>query len=132
MTKQALSKRYTVTTAARPFSSEGRGKYKFEVEPDGTIRVYDSVAGHFVLARGLSVRDANRVRDRSGWTSAEREANIRRAYERRHPGWLAGAGEGWQLRPEVRKFRRSTKSGAELDAEIDAALARSEKRTGGR
>jgi len=36
----------TVTARAKAFSSESLRSYKFAVDADGTVRVWDSVAGH--------------------------------------------------------------------------------------
>jgi hypothetical protein len=43
-----------ITARAKAFSTEGVGTYRFQIETDGTIRVYDSVAGHYTLCSSLS------------------------------------------------------------------------------
>jgi len=51
-----------ITARAKAFSSEGVREYKFMVEQDGTVRVWDSVAGHYTLVHALSDSAARRIR----------------------------------------------------------------------
>lgn len=51
-----------IIARAKAFSSESARKYKFCVDTDGTVRVYDSVAGHFTLVHGMSVDAKRRIR----------------------------------------------------------------------
>lgn len=46
---------------AKPFTSEPVGEYRFSVESDGTVRVWDSVAGHYTLCHSLTSRSARRI-----------------------------------------------------------------------
>ena len=52
----------TITARARAFQSEPIQAYRFEIEPDGTVRVYDSVAGHYTLCHSLSRSAISRLR----------------------------------------------------------------------
>jgi hypothetical protein len=39
------------------------GTYKFAIEGDGTVRVYDDVAKHYTLHHGMTPREESRVRN---------------------------------------------------------------------
>lgn len=51
-----------VTARARAFSAEGVRQHKFMVESDGTVRVYDPVAGHYTTCHALSAGALRRIR----------------------------------------------------------------------
>jgi hypothetical protein len=57
-----MSKTIEIEARAKAFSSEGIGTYKFRVDEDGTVRVYDSVAGHYTLCNSLSDSAKRRIR----------------------------------------------------------------------
>jgi hypothetical protein len=55
--------RYFVALSGRAFSCDHpRAGYKARVDPDGTVRVWDSVAGHYTLRHGLTRRQQARIR----------------------------------------------------------------------
>lgn len=37
--------------------------YRFKIEADGTVRVYDSVAQHYTLHHGMTPREESRIRN---------------------------------------------------------------------
>lgn len=51
-----------VTARARAFSGEAVRKHSFMVETDGTVRVYDPVAGYYTTCHALSVKTLRRLR----------------------------------------------------------------------
>ena len=51
-----------ITARAKAFSTEAMQEYRFSVESDGTVRVYDDVAGHFTLCHSLSAGQQQRIR----------------------------------------------------------------------
>jgi hypothetical protein len=51
-----------IEARARAFCGEGVRTHKFEVEPDGTVLVWDSVAGHYTLCHSLSDSAQARIR----------------------------------------------------------------------
>jgi len=55
-----------ITARAKAFSKEeGARKHKFAVDSDGTVRVYDSVAGYFTTCHALSAAAQRRIRNLS-------------------------------------------------------------------
>lgn len=52
----------TIKTRAKAFSGFGVQTIKATVDADGTIRVYDSVAGHFTACHALSESAKRRIR----------------------------------------------------------------------
>ena len=56
------NKTKTITIRAKAFSHEGIGSYLVQVDPDGTVRVWDSVAGHYTLLHVLSASAIRRAR----------------------------------------------------------------------
>lgn len=60
MSKTNFSK--TVSLRIRAFSTEPMGTYQCMVEPDGSVYVYDSVAGHYTRCHALSENQLRRVR----------------------------------------------------------------------
>lgn len=62
MTKQDQ----TVTIRAKAFSGEGVREHKCTVASDGTVRVWDSVAGHYTACHSLSESAVRRVRKLAG------------------------------------------------------------------
>ncbi len=55
-----------VTTKAEAFSTESAREYRFAVEADGTVRVWDSVAGHYTTCHSLSASAVRRIRKLAG------------------------------------------------------------------
>ena len=51
-----------VVARAKAFAGQGVGTHKFEVESDGTVRVYDPIAGYYTLCHSLSDATQNRIR----------------------------------------------------------------------
>jgi hypothetical protein len=52
----------TITAKAKAFSSEPVKTHKFAVETDGTVRVWDAVAGHYTSCHSLSKSAIARIR----------------------------------------------------------------------
>lgn len=51
-----------ITARAKAFSGEGVRSHKFSVDHDGTVRVWDSIAGHYTNCHAMTPRALNRVR----------------------------------------------------------------------
>jgi hypothetical protein len=51
-----------ITVRAKAFSGRGVETVRAMVEPDGTVRVYDDVAGYYTLVHSLSRRAQARIR----------------------------------------------------------------------
>ena len=51
-----------ITARAKAFSSEGVRDHKMTVDNDGTVRVLDSVAGHYTTCHAMSERTCQRIR----------------------------------------------------------------------
>jgi len=47
-------KEITMTTKA--FSTERKGQYSIAVDADGTVKVYDSIAGHYTTCHAMTER----------------------------------------------------------------------------
>lgn len=60
MTKTAETKFFTAR--ARAFSSQGVQEHKFGVYADGTVRVWDDVAGHYTVCHSLGESAIRRLR----------------------------------------------------------------------
>lgn len=52
----------TIKARAKAFTGDGVREHKFQVESDGTIRVWDRVAGHYTLCHGLTKTAETRIR----------------------------------------------------------------------
>lgn len=52
----------TITLRCKAFSTESLRKYSIKISEDGTVRVYDSVAGHYTTCHALSARTMARIR----------------------------------------------------------------------
>ena len=50
-----------ITARAKAFSRESIREYKFAVDADGTVRVWDSVAGHYTTCHSLSASAIRRI-----------------------------------------------------------------------
>ena len=50
-----------VTARAKAFSAAGVRQHKFMVESDGTVRVYDPVAGYYTTCHALSAGALRRL-----------------------------------------------------------------------
>lgn len=56
-----------VTVRCRPWSGDRRlAAHRCMVSPDGTVRVYDDVAGHYTVVHSLTARDEARIRTAAG------------------------------------------------------------------
>jgi hypothetical protein len=63
MTNPTSSTQATETTIrCRAFTGEPVREHRVSVAVDGTVRVYDSVAGHYTLCHALSPRAVARIR----------------------------------------------------------------------
>ena len=51
-----------VTIRAKAFSGEGVRTHRCRVEQDGTVRVWDSIAGHYTVCHSLSASAMRRAR----------------------------------------------------------------------
>ena len=51
-----------ITARAKAFSNEGIKTHKFSVDQDGTVRVWDSVAGHYTTCHSLSKSAEARIK----------------------------------------------------------------------
>ena len=51
-----------VSLRARAFAGEGIKRHNVQVDPDGTVRVYDSTAGHYTLCHSLTENAKRRAR----------------------------------------------------------------------
>jgi len=49
-------KTMTITMTTKAFSTETRRPYRMTVDADGTVRVYDSTAGHYTTCHSMSER----------------------------------------------------------------------------
>lgn len=56
----------TTVTVRNAFAHE-TGSYRAIVDTDGTVRVWDSVAGHYTRCHSLSPRRIARARREAGW-----------------------------------------------------------------
>lgn len=52
-----------ITARAKAFRSEGVRAYRFLVEADGAVLVWDSVAGHYTRCHSLSDAATRRIRN---------------------------------------------------------------------
>jgi hypothetical protein len=50
------------TTRARCWTGHGVATITAQVDPDGTVRVWDSVAGHYTVCHALSPSAQRRIR----------------------------------------------------------------------
>jgi hypothetical protein len=56
----------TVTIKARAFSGENIKAHSVAVDADGTVRVWDSVAGHYTTCHSLSKAARDKARKLAG------------------------------------------------------------------
>lgn len=47
---------------AAPFGAEARQKYRFQVDPEGEVQVWDSTAGHYTRCHSLETKDLERIK----------------------------------------------------------------------
>ena len=50
-----------ITIRCKAFSGEGVRTHRVMVDEDGTVRVWDSVAGHYTVCHSLSPRSQRRI-----------------------------------------------------------------------
>lgn len=55
------------TVAVRNAFTSERGIYQATVDSDGTVRVWDDIAGHFTINHSLTPRQIARARREAGW-----------------------------------------------------------------
>ena len=59
-----MSKTKTITARAKAFSGYPMQTYRFRVDlGDGSVSVYDSVAGHYTVAHSLTKSAIKRIRE---------------------------------------------------------------------
>ena len=58
-----MSKTITITIRAKAFSDEGVRAHRCTVDEDGTVRVWDRVAGHYTTCHSLSPAALRRARN---------------------------------------------------------------------
>lgn len=51
----------TITAKAKAFSTESARQYRFMVDADGTVRVWDDVAGYYTTCHIISERVRRRL-----------------------------------------------------------------------
>lgn len=51
-----------ITARAKAFSGHGIGTHRFAVDADGTVRVWDPIAGHYTRCHSLSSSAERRIR----------------------------------------------------------------------
>ena len=52
----------TIQAVAKPFSGHPRSTYTFRVDADGTVRVWDSIAGHYTTCHSMAPAALRRIR----------------------------------------------------------------------
>ena len=67
-TKTAQTTEISLAARARCFRGANGGTgmlgtYRFTVDPDGTVRVWDSIAGHYTRCHGMTPREESRIRN---------------------------------------------------------------------
>lgn len=65
------------TARARAFSGEGVRAHRFLLSAEGTLRIWDPVAGHFTTCHDLSAGQVARlkVRARGPWVAVEQDGD---------------------------------------------------------
>lgn len=61
MNKPARTADVEITARAKFFTGQGVEQRKCLVEPDGTVRVWDDVAGHYTLRHALAPSAVKRI-----------------------------------------------------------------------
>lgn len=51
-----------IIAIAKPFNAFPRGQHNFSISTDGTVWVWDSVAGHYTTCHSLSAQAQARIR----------------------------------------------------------------------
>jgi hypothetical protein len=108
-------------TVRNAFSSE-RGTYRAIVDEDGSVRVYDSVAGHYTTCHALTPAQVASARRRAGWRNpaalAARVEVARRVLDRAEEA--VAKRRGWSTPRQADHYAAAVRR-------RDAALARLEK-----
>lgn len=76
-------------TVRNAFAAE-TGAYRAHVDADGTVRVWDSVAGHYTRCHSLTPAQVASAQRRSGWSAivrARRDVDAAQAQVDRLRGW---------------------------------------------
>jgi hypothetical protein len=55
-----------ITARAKAFSREGVREHRFRIDADGTVRVWDSLAGHFTTCHIMSQATQKRIAKLAG------------------------------------------------------------------
>jgi hypothetical protein len=62
MKEKTMSDQREITLRVKAFSNEGPKLNRIHIDDDGTIRVYDSVAGHYTIHHSLSRSAIQKIR----------------------------------------------------------------------
>ena len=62
MTTATIATETKVTTRAAAFAGQGVREHRFLVETDGTVRVWDAIAGYYTICHSLSSAAQARIR----------------------------------------------------------------------
>lgn len=60
--KMTTKPKNVITARAKAFSGEGIREYQFAVSEQGTVRVWDAIAGHYTTCHSLSESAQARIR----------------------------------------------------------------------
>lgn len=74
--KNEMNTATKVTTKAKAFSGEKAKEYSFEVDSNGTVRVWDEVAGHYTTVHALSQSEQDRIRNLAQSETVEAKVHI--------------------------------------------------------
>ena len=55
----------TITMTTKAFSTERKGQYQIAVDTDGTVRVWDAVAGHYTTCHAMTARSQQAARTKA-------------------------------------------------------------------
>lgn len=60
--RKYMIKTIEIEAKVKAFTGQGARSHKLSVSPDGTVRVYDSIAGHYTTVHAMSAATQSRVR----------------------------------------------------------------------
>lgn len=62
--KQNMKNTTTIEIEAnvKAFTGQGRRRHKLSISPEGTVRVWDDVAGHYTTCHSMSAATQSRIR----------------------------------------------------------------------
>lgn len=75
----SLSSDIRFTARCAPFTGQPRAEHRVMVERDGTVRVYDGVAGHYTVCHSLTAEEQARLVRAAKRYSAENDDGARAA-----------------------------------------------------